>query len=359
MTTPANTGDVARAAVAMSLVGSLTAVSATIAHYPVFGGQAVRYAGAAVILFAVARLRDRRRAARLGSTDTARLGSTGTARPGGADTAPDRPGVRQGDAPGRGRGGVLPSPRDLVFLVALAATGLAAFNVCIVYATHDTSPATIGTVVATVPIVLALMGPLTAGRRPAVMTVLAACVVTAGAGLANGLGGGTVRGLLLSLGALGGEICFSLLAVPVLPRLGAIRTSAWSAALACPMLLVTGLITDGRHVLRTPTPAEFAGLLYLTVVVTCAAFLLWYDALGRMGADRAGLFAGMIPVSAVVTTMLLGIATPRPAEVAGAALVAAGVVLGLRSTAPRLPRRMRARAAALPDRELTGTGRTL
>ncbi|MFC5182022.1 DMT family transporter [Actinomadura harenae] len=325
MTSPANTRDVAQAALAMSLVGSLTAVSAMIADYPVLGGQAVRYAGAAAILFAIARLDDRRTLGRY-----------------------------------RGR----PAGRDLVFLVALAATGLAAFNVCIVVATRDTSPATIGTVVATVPIVLALAGPLLTGRRPAVMTVLAACVVTAGAGLANGLGGGTVRGLLLSLGALGGEICFSLLAVPVLPRLGPIRTSAWSAALASPMLLVTGLITDGRHVLRLPTGAELAGLLYLTVIVTCAAFLLWYDALGRMGADRAGLFAGMIPVSAVATTMILGIATPRPAEIAGAALVAVGVVLGLRPPPARThplepaPGR-RGGGSPEPGRELRGTGRTL
>lgn len=295
MTTPANSRGPAQAALAMSLVGSLTAVSAAIAHFPVYGGQAVRYAAAAAILFAVARLDDRR----------------------------------------TGRRAVRPSARDLGFLVALAATGLAAFNVFIILATRDTSPATIGTVVATVPIVLALAGPLMTGRRPSATIVLAACVVASGAGLANGLGGGTVRGLLLSLGALGGEICFSLLAVPVLPRLGAIRTSAWSAALASPMLLVTGLITDGRHVLRVPTAAEFAGLLYLTVIVTCAAFLLWYDALGRMGADRAGLFAGMIPVSAVLTTMVLGIATPRPAEIAGAGLVAVGVALGLRP--PRRP----------------------
>ncbi|MCP2336708.1 DMT family transporter [Actinomadura rupiterrae] len=290
MTFSANTRGAAQAALAMSLVGSLTAVSATIADFPVLGGQAVRYAGAAAILFGIARLDDRR----------------------------------------SGRAPVRPSRRDLALLAALAATGLAAFNVFIILATHDTSPATIGTVVATVPIVLALVGPLLSGRRPTAATVLAACVVASGAGLANGLGGGTVRGLLLSLGALGGEVCFSLLAVPLLPRLGPIRVSAWSAALAVPMLLGSGLIMDGRHVLRMPTGAELAGLIYLTVVVTCVAFLLWYDALGVMGADRAGLFAGMIPVAAVLTTVVLGVAAPRPAEVAGAALVAVGVALGLR-----------------------------
>lgn len=100
-----------------------------------------------------------------------------------------------------------------------------------------------------------------------------------------------------------------------------------------------GLVTDGTAALRVPTAAELAGFAYLSAVVTTIAFLLWYDAIGRLGADRAGLFAGLIPVSAVITTVVLGIDRPGPADLAGAALVAAGVVLGLRSrVAPVNPR---------------------
>ncbi|WP_067476843.1 DMT family transporter [Actinomadura hibisca] len=282
------------AGVAMTFVGSLTAVSATIADYPVFGGQAVRYTVAAAILLAVVRFTDRHRRIRL-------------------------------------------TLREWGLLAALAATGLAAFNVFIVAATADTSPATIGTVIATVPVVLALAGPLLERRRPAPALVAAACVVAAGAALANGLGSGSLRGLLLALGALGGEVCFSLLAVPLLPRLGPLRVSAYSAALAAPMLLAIGLVADGTHVLRVPTGGELAAFAYLTVIVTTIAFLLWYDAIGRLGADRAGLFAGMIPISAVVTTVLLGLAAPTPADLGGAALVAVGVVIGLRASRSRRP----------------------
>ncbi|MFC5751996.1 DMT family transporter [Actinomadura rugatobispora] len=277
---------------AMLMVGTLTAVSATISGYPIFGGQAVRYAVAAVLLYAAVVISER-------------------------------------GFPG------LPSRRDLLLLAALAGTGLAAFNVCIVAATEDTSPATIGTVIATVPVALALVGPLLERRRPAPPVVLAACVVTAGAALANGLGSGTLRGLLLALGALAGEVCFSLLAVPLLPRLGPLRVSAYSAALAAPMLLLIGLAADGLGVLRVPTGAELAGFAYLAVVVTTVAFFLWYDALGRLGTDRTGLFAGLIPISAVITTVVLGLGAPAPADLAGAALVGAGVVLGMLSNAPR------------------------
>jgi hypothetical protein len=65
------------------------------------------------------------------------------------------------------------------------------------------------------------------------------------------------------------------------------------------------------------------------------AFILWYDALGRIGADRAGLFAGLIPVSAVLTAMMLGLRAPGMAELVGALLVGLGVVIGFTRSADR------------------------
>ncbi|MEU4511133.1 DMT family transporter [Nonomuraea wenchangensis] len=274
------------AASAMLLVGTSTAVSATIADYPVFTGQALRYAIAAAILLTVV---GHRRLPRVRLT-----------------------------------------LRDVLLLVALAATGLAGFNLFLVEATRHAGPAMIGTVVGAVPLVLALVGPLMERRRPAPRTVGAALVVALGAAVAAGLGSGSLTGLLLSLGALAGEVAFSLLAVPLLPKLGPLRVAAYPAALSVPMLLAAGLVMDGTASLRLPTPGQAAAFGYLGAVVTAAAFFLWYDALRRLGADRAGLFAGLVPVGALLTTIALGLGQAGPADVTGALLVTAGVVLGLR-----------------------------
>jgi hypothetical protein len=48
-------------------------------------------------------------------------------------------------------------------------------------------------------------------------------------------------------------------------------------------------------VLALPTVAEASALLYLAALVTAAGFVLWYSAC--IGAERAGLFAGLIPRS--------------------------------------------------------------
>ncbi|CAL9317997.1 hypothetical protein SUDANB25_05771 [Streptomyces sp. SudanB25_2051] len=275
----------------MLLVGTSTAVSATIADYPVFTGQALRYALAAAILLAVAA---RRR------LPPARL-----------------------------------TVRDALLLIALAATGLAGFNVFLVEATRHAGPAMIAAVVGAVPLVLALAGPLMERRRPEPRTVGAAIVVALGTAVAAGLGTGSLKGLLLSLGALAGEVAFSLLAVPLLPKLGPLRVAAYPAALSVPMLLLTGLALDGTDALRLPAPGEAAAFAYLGAAVTAAAFFLWYDALRRLGADRAGLFAGLVPVGALLTTVALGLSRPQLADIAGALLVTAGVAAGLRRPVPK------------------------
>jgi drug/metabolite transporter (DMT)-like permease len=275
------------AATAMFLVGTLAAGSSVINQYPLYGGQALRYALAAIILAWVARA--------------------------------------------KGLGLVRLTPREGLLLLALAATGLVLFNVCVIQATRHASPTLVGTVIGAVPVVLGVAGPLLTRTRPSARVLVAATVVVAGTTITTGLGSGTPTGLLYAIGALACEACFSLLAIPLLPKLGPVRLSAYTVAVAVPLLLLAGTLADGSGVLRMPTAAEATALVYLGTVISAGAFFLWYDALPRLGADRAGLFAGMVPVGAIVTTILLGLGTPTATDLGGAALVIAGLVAGMTS----------------------------
>ncbi|WP_049574499.1 DMT family transporter [Nonomuraea sp. SBT364] len=279
---------VAGAAAAMFLVGTLAGVSGLVNDYPVYGGQAVRYLLAAVILIAVTWVMKLR---------FVRL--TG---------------------------------REWLLLGALTLVGLAIFNVCVIESTRESGPALVGTVLGTVPLWLAI-----AGGRPAPRVLAGATVVVAGATLATGLGSGNLPGLLWALGALVGEVGFSLLALPLLPKLGAIRVSTYSTVLAVPMLAAIGLVREGTGMFRTPTLAETLGFGYLAIVVTVVAFLLWYTSLPKLGPGPAGLFAGLIPVGAISTGLVLGIATPSGFDLLGAGLVIVGILIGL-TTARRTAR---------------------
>lgn len=277
------TGGLAAGA-ALSLVGTSFVAADVLERYPVLGGQGVRYALAAAVLLAVAR----------------------------------------GRVPRVTRG-------ELARLALLAATGLAAFNVFVILAVRRTDPGSVGVVVGCVPILLALAGPLAARRAPDPRLVGAAVLVTVGAAAVQGLGGGmggTAFGL--ALGALAGEAAFSLLAAPLLPALGPLGVSLWAALLAAPQLLVAGLVLDGpAGVLAVPTAAEGLALLYMAVVVTAVAFLLWYGAVDRLGVERAGLFAGVLPVSALLAAAALGQSSLTLGRLAGVLAVAAGISAGL------------------------------
>ena len=202
------------------------------------------------------------------------------------------------------------------------------FNLFVIQASHHASATLIGTVIGTVPVILALVSwPLAV---PPLRRVLAAAlVVVVGATITTGLGSGSVIGLLYAVGALACEACFSLLALPLPLRLGPIRVSAHTQTIAVPVLLLVGAVADGSGMFCPPTAAEAASLPYLSLVVSAGAFLLWYDALGRPRGRPGRAVRRRGPAG---RGRDLGPARPgRPtaAELGGAAVVVAGLAVGL------------------------------
>ena len=280
------------AAAAMTCVGSSVAVSTTITDAPLFTLQAVRYALAAALLAVLA----------------------GVTR------------VR------------VPRPRgwEWAWLAGVASTGLVLFNVAVVRGVAHAEPAVIGVAVAAVPLVLAVAGPLAARARRAPAVVAGAAVVSAGAALVAGAGHTDLVGLAWAVTVLACEVAFTLLAVPVLGRLGPWAVSLHAVWLAAVALAVLGGLVEGPNAVRRLDAGDLLAAAHLAVVVTALAFLLWYTAVARIGADRAGLFTGVAPVAAAVGGVLLGGPLPAAPVWVGIALVAAGLALGL-GARPRRP----------------------
>ena len=294
------TRHIAQGALAMSVLGASTAVSAHLTRYPVLGGQALRYTLAAAVFAVIVRR--------------------------------------------RGLPRIRPTAREWLLLALLSATGLVLFNVFVLAALRHTDAATLGSVVACSPLVLAIAGPLVTrtgpGTRPGTSAITrhrlrkgpaigAAGLVVAGSAMVQGFGHGSAAGIVFAVLTLACEALFSLLAVPLLPKFGELRVSAYVTAIAVPTLLVAGFTTDGTAILRMPTLTEGAALLYLALPLTVGAFLLWYRALGGLGPQRAGLLIGTVPVAACAASAALGVGTPGLPQLAGVAVVVAGIVVGL------------------------------
>jgi drug/metabolite transporter (DMT)-like permease len=281
------------------LVGGSVAASSLLDGYPVLGGQGVRYLAAGLLLAAWAGLRHK----------------------------------------------PLPRPagQEWAWLASLAVIGLAGYSGLLIEATRVADPASVGVIIGATPLVIIISAAIAAGKRPTRRVLLAAAVVTAGSAAAQ-LGGPTgptwsAAGLLWSAGVLGGVTCTSLLAAPVLPRLGALAVTVYACGLAGVLLLAAAAVVrsaGGPPILRTPTATEMAALAYLTIAVTAMVFIAWYGAMERLGVDRTGLFNGLIPVASLAAVALVGTSTITPLRFLGALAVLAGVVLGL-GRAPQVP----------------------
>src|SRR6516164_1410666 len=243
---------VATGAGAMICVGGSVAVSGVLARAPVFTAEALRYAVACLILLVLARLAGRRL--------------------------------------------VLPRGPEWLWLAGVAATGLVLFNVALVAGARHAEPAVLGVAVACVPALLAVIGPVLEGSRPRAAGVAAALTVTVGAALVQGLGRTDGLGVAWAAVVFGCEAAFTLLAIPVLGRLGPWGVSVHTTWIAAVIFAAIGLAHEGPAAAARLAPPDWLAVIYLAVAVTAAAFVMWYSSVERLGASRAGLLTGVAPV---------------------------------------------------------------
>ncbi|ONI86161.1 EamA family transporter [Saccharothrix sp. ALI-22-I] len=274
---------IASGALAAVMVGASVPVSGMLLEYPLLAGQAMRYALAGLALLAWIYL----------------------------------------------RGGRLPVPgrRDWPALVGLVATGMLGFNACLLFAQRYAEPGFVAAVLGASPLVLALVAPLVAGRKPAVLAVVGAVVVVGGVVVLSGGGAWHGPGLVLALLTMAGEVSFTLFAVGVVRRLGGVAVSTWCCLLAAVAGGALGTVFGGWQV---PSVREGTAMVVLGVVLTTVAFGLWYFAVARLGADRAGVLIGLMPVAGLAASVALGAQELTAVAVLGAAAVALGCVIGLR-----------------------------
>jgi drug/metabolite transporter (DMT)-like permease len=290
------------AAFACVLVGASFTANSVLGHYPYAGGQFLRYGLACLLLlpFTGRGARARLRALTL---------------------------------------------RQRARLALLAAVGMVGFNLAVIVAERSAEPAVPGVFVGCAPVAVAVVVPLMEGRRPRRIVLYGASIVAVGAFTVQGWGRTDGAGIAFSGCALVGEVGFAVLAVPVLRPLGPRLLSATVCGVAAIEAATAGLLLDGTGWLRRPDGTEAAALLWQAAIVTVVGFVCWYMGVQRIGAERATLFSGLIPVAAAATAPLVGTGSYGAAQVAGSVLVGAGVALG--SGASALVRRRS--AAAVED----------
>jgi len=224
----------------------------------------------------------------------------------------------------------MPVPKVL----ALGGFGMAAWATLYALGIYLTDAITAAAVLATGPVVAALVGRFMTGERlqPSVMAGIA-LAVTGGIVVALGRGGGLGSfkgGEVILVVALACWTWYSTKAQHWLAPLGLsqVRLTLWTLSGGCFWVILIYLAAWALGLAAPPHgpkgSAEWAMLLWIGFGGTGLAIWFWNYGASRLGTTIATVNINLVPVIAVITAMLLG-HMPTMLQVVGGALVIAGV----------------------------------
>jgi len=221
-------------------------------------------------------------------------------------------------------------------LSLLGLVGIAGFNLLFFDAMRTTSAVNGALVMATNPLLTALLAAVSLGEKPSARQIQALPLALAGVAVVI-LGGGREAGAIGigDLEMLGADLAwaaYNVLSRRLMPA-GAqfANVTVVMAAGAAVLLVAAGI--DGAT-LALPGPKASAALLAMAGLGSVLAYLFWSQAIARIGAGRTALFMNVVPVAATLIATLGG-AWPSGAQLAGGGLVIASVVYAMLPSRPK------------------------
>ncbi|WP_439865284.1 DMT family transporter [Pseudomonas antarctica] len=239
---------------------------------------------------------------------------------------------------------VRPSVAQLVQLAMLGFFGIFFYNLCFFYGLQYINASRASLIVALNPAVIGVASWVLFKERlgPAKLLGIALCLGGAGAvivsrnpALLDGAANAWIGDLLI-FGCVVGWGAYSLFSRGLNRKLGALQTVTWSILLGTLMLAATTAFSGGLTVaaVQAIQLPQWLSLLYLGVVGSALAYILWYDGIRHIGATRAGVFIALNPLTAVICgAMLLGEQLTLP-MLLGGGVILLGIYLCNKPLAP-------------------------
>ena len=232
--------------------------------------------------------------------------------------------------------------RTHVILALQAATGIVMFNALLLAGLERTTAATSGIITSATPVMI-LVFSIALGERLRSRAVVGIGVATFGLLVLNLFGSSEAEagnqhltGALLVIGAVAGEALYTILGKAVSDRLTPTTQAFWVSLYGLLMFIPFAVIEWPGFDIAETEPAGWFAIGYSAVFVTVVAFSLWFYGLRHVPASLAGIFTGMIPVTAVVLAAIVLGESIGWAHILGIAcvLIAIGLIATERQPAP-------------------------
>ncbi len=227
---------------------------------------------------------------------------------------------------------------DVRFMIVVAALGIWLNQLTFTYAVRLTTAATVALMFGTLPIFVALVAQAFRLERLHARHWLATVVSFAGvalvaAGATSGLSG-DLGGILLGIGAAVTWAAYSVAMGPLMQRYSPYRISAF--------MLLVGSIPLFASALRQLAAQDWDGLsalawacffysLFFSLVFTN---IWWFEAIDRVGAARASLYANLNPFLGAFFALVVLSEEMGVIQFVGGIVIAAGILLARQARAP-------------------------
>ena len=227
--------------------------------------------------------------------------------------------------------------RRHVAVLAFAAVTLWLNQLSFVFALDATTASTIGLLLGAIPIFAALFGLVLGRERLTGRFWVAAAISFAGVGLvALGSGGdvsGGYVGILLGLSTAATWAAYSVAVAPLMRTYSPYRVSAVVIPLAWVLIAIVGLPTTRSQDWSVGWEIWLL-LLFATLGPLVLTNVFWFRSIHRIGPARATLAANLQPFVAAILAVILLSEPLGLLQVLGGLLIAAGILVARRRTAP-------------------------
>lgn len=244
----------------------------------------------------------------------------------------------------------LPDPRDVLPFIGLGIVGISITQLTFTYGMVTVDPGTATFLVATVPVMAAVIARFVLAERLTVagwtgiaLTVIGTTVLVLGKGQDIDY----TRGALILLFGAFSEAWYYILQKPFLRRYRDIEVSTWSLiAATLPMLIfLPGL--GGQ--ISSASAEQTGAVIYVALGAGVVGYVCMTIVNARMPASVAAvLMAGMPPVALVVAWVWLGDVPPALSVLGGLVSLAGLLLVTLRGTARAVPEVEAPAGVALP-----------
>ncbi|WP_340621810.1 DMT family transporter [Xenorhabdus siamensis] len=192
--------------------------------------------------------------------------------------------------------------------------GIFVYNICFFYGLKYIDASRASLIVAINPAVIATVSYFLFREKMSAIRIIGISCCLFGAGIViigNNLSTllntkGNIIGDISILGCVISWVIYSIFGKKTVNEIGALHTVAYSVIAGTVMLTITALVTNDMTPLAFVSLSmnDLISLIYLGVIGSAIAYVLYYDGIGKIGATRAGVFIALNPLTAILGGVL-------------------------------------------------------